>query len=101
MTGTGFDVVVVGASFAGATAALQLGRASRRVLMIDAGMPRNRFSPAAHGVPGWDGSPPGDIAGPMPNVNLAVADGTLAGIGVHQSLVFPGAIEPVAQDQAA
>ncbi|WP_227268159.1 NAD(P)/FAD-dependent oxidoreductase [Roseobacter weihaiensis] len=55
------DVTVIGGSFAGLTAALQLGRASRTVSVIDAGAPRNRTSPAAHGVPGWDGTAPADI----------------------------------------
>lgn len=55
------DVAVIGGSFAGLAAALQLGRASRTVTVIDAGAPRNRMSPAAHGVPGWDGARPADI----------------------------------------
>ncbi|MBY5934957.1 NAD(P)/FAD-dependent oxidoreductase [Tateyamaria omphalii] len=55
------DVVIVGGSFGGLSAALQLGRASRTVAVVDAGAPRNRASEAAHGVPGWDGKPPGDI----------------------------------------
>ncbi|ABD55172.1 NAD(P)/FAD-dependent oxidoreductase [Jannaschia sp. CCS1] len=55
------DVVVVGGSFAGLTAALQLGRTGRAVTIIDAQAPRNRLSPAAHGVPGFDGMAPGDI----------------------------------------
>lgn len=55
------DVAIIGGSFAGLTAALQLGRASRSVTVIDAGAPRNRMSPAAHGVPGWDGVPPRGI----------------------------------------
>ncbi len=55
------DVAVIGGSFAGLTAALQLGRASRQTAVIDAGAPRNRVSPAAHGVPGSDGTPPGEI----------------------------------------
>jgi thioredoxin reductase len=55
------DVAIVGGSFAGLTAALQLGRASRRVAVFDTGRPRNAASPAAHGVPGWDGQAPGDI----------------------------------------
>jgi len=59
--GAHYDVAIVGGSFAGLTAALQLGRASRRTVVLDAGAPRNRFSPAAHGVPGWDGTPPGEI----------------------------------------
>lgn len=56
-----FDVAVIGGSFAGLTAALQLGRASRSVVVIDAGCPRNRTSPAAHGVAGWDGFAPREI----------------------------------------
>lgn len=56
-----FDIAVIGGSFAGLTAALQLGRASRSVVVIDAGAPRNRTSPAAHGVAGWDGVAPGEI----------------------------------------
>ncbi|MAS45211.1 MAG: pyridine nucleotide-disulfide oxidoreductase [Rhodobacteraceae bacterium] len=56
-----FDVAVIGGSFAGLTAALQLGRASRSVLVIDAGAPRNRTSPGAHGAAGWDGRPPAEI----------------------------------------
>jgi thioredoxin reductase len=56
-----FDVAIVGGSFAGLTAALQLGRASRTVAVFDTGRPRNAASPAAHGVPGWDGRAPGEI----------------------------------------
>ncbi|MGL4238756.1 NAD(P)/FAD-dependent oxidoreductase [Tabrizicola sp.] len=55
------DVAIVGGSFAGLTAALQLGRASRQVAVFDTGRPRNAASPAAHGVPGWDGRAPADI----------------------------------------
>ena len=52
------DVIVVGGSFAGLSAAMQLARARRRVLVIDAGRPRNRFAAAAHGFLGQDGKPP-------------------------------------------
>lgn len=55
------DAVIIGGSFAGLSAALQLARASRSVLIVDDGKPRNRTSPAAHGVPGWDGTPPAEI----------------------------------------
>ncbi len=58
-----YDVIVIGGSFAGLTAALQLGRASRSVLVIDAGLPRNRTSAGAHGVAGWDGIAPAEILG--------------------------------------
>jgi thioredoxin reductase len=52
------DVIVVGGSFAGVSAAMQLARARRRVLVIDAGRPRNRFAAAAHGFLGQDGKAP-------------------------------------------
>ncbi len=53
-----YDVIVVGGSFAGMSAALQLARARQHVLLIDAGLPRNRFADAAHGFLGHDGRPP-------------------------------------------
>lgn len=56
-----YDAIVVGGSFAGLSAAMQLVRARRRVLMVDAGRPRNRFSPASHGFLGQDGSSPAAI----------------------------------------
>jgi thioredoxin reductase len=56
-----YDVVVVGGSVAGLSAALQLGRARRRVLVVDAGRPRNRFARASHGFPGQDGRAPAEI----------------------------------------
>ncbi len=56
-----YDALVVGGSFAGLAAATYIARAKRRVLVVDAGEPRNRFSPAAHGFLGHDGQSPGDI----------------------------------------
>lgn len=56
-----YDVIVIGGSFAGIAAAMQLARARRRVRVIDAGQPRNRFSYAAHGFPGQDGELPANI----------------------------------------
>jgi thioredoxin reductase len=55
------DVAIIGGSFAGLTAALQLGRARRSVVVFDTQSPRNAASPAAHGVPGWDGRAPQEI----------------------------------------
>lgn len=52
------DVIIVGGSFAGVAAALQLSRARRRVLLIDAGQPRNRFAAHTHGLIGHDGKTP-------------------------------------------
>jgi thioredoxin reductase len=56
-----YDVVVVGGSFAGQSAAMQLARARRRVLVIDGRKPRNRFAETAHGFLGQDGQPPAAI----------------------------------------
>ncbi|AJC81693.1 FAD dependent pyridine nucleotide-disulfide oxidoreductase protein (plasmid) [Rhizobium etli bv. phaseoli str. IE4803] len=56
-----YEVIVIGGNFAGLSAAMQLTRARRRVLLVDAGMPRNRFSQAAHGFLGQDGRTPAAI----------------------------------------
>jgi thioredoxin reductase len=50
-----FDVIVVGGSYAGLSAATQLARARRRVLVIDAGQRRNRYARHSHGFLGQDG----------------------------------------------
>ncbi|WP_306715921.1 NAD(P)/FAD-dependent oxidoreductase [Burkholderia dolosa] len=58
---TDHEVIVIGGSFAGLSAAMQLARARRRVLVIDGGRPRNRFAAHAHGFFGQDGKPPAQI----------------------------------------
>lgn len=55
------DVIIIGGSFAGLAAALQLGRARRRVTVLDTGLPRNRFAHHSHGLLGHDHKPPLDI----------------------------------------
>lgn len=55
------DAVIVGGSFAGLSAAMMLARARRSVLVVDSGLPRNRFSSHSHGVLGLDGIPGGDL----------------------------------------
>lgn len=57
-----FDVIVVGGSYAGLSAAMALGRALRKVLIIDGGKPANRFTPHSHNFITHDGRPPGEIA---------------------------------------
>src|SRR6187402_3565089 len=56
------DVIIIGGSYAGLSAAIQLGRARRSVLIVDAGQRRNRRAHHAHGFLGQDGVPPGIIA---------------------------------------
>lgn len=56
-----YDVIVVGGSFAGLSAAMQLVRGRRRVLLVDAGRPRNRFAEASHGFLTQDGAAPAAI----------------------------------------
>ena len=57
-----FDAIIIGGSYAGMSAALQLVRARRNVLVIDSGLPRNRNSLAAHGFIAREGLPPAEIA---------------------------------------
>lgn len=57
-----FDVIVIGGSYAGTAAALQLARGRRAVLVIDAGERRNRFARSSHGFLTRDGAPPDEIA---------------------------------------
>ncbi|AZO34587.1 FAD-binding protein [Mesorhizobium sp. M2A.F.Ca.ET.037.01.1.1] len=55
------DVIIIGGSFAGLAAALQLGRARRKIIVLDTGLQRNRFAGRSHGVLGHDDKPPSDI----------------------------------------
>ena len=57
-----YDVTIVGGSYSGMAAALQLLRARRLVLVIDAGQRRNRNAPASHGFLTQDGVDPAEIA---------------------------------------
>jgi hypothetical protein len=81
-----FDVIIVGGSYAGMAAALQLARGRRDVLVIDAGVRRNRFADTSHGVLGQDGKEPSDIVSTAkaqlttyPNVSWV--DGTVVSVG--------------------
>ncbi|MBC8139236.1 MAG: NAD(P)/FAD-dependent oxidoreductase [Fibrella sp.] len=53
-----YDAIIVGGSYAGLSAAMQMARARRRILVVDSGKPRNRFAPASHGFFGQDGQSP-------------------------------------------
>lgn len=56
-----YDAIVIGGSFSGLSAAMQLARARCRIAVIDSGQRRNRFASTSHGFLGQDGRPPGDI----------------------------------------
>jgi len=56
-----YDAVIVGGGPAGLSAALLLGRSRRKVLVIDAGEPRNAPAEHAHSFFTRDGTPPREL----------------------------------------
>ncbi|GAB3149093.1 NAD(P)/FAD-dependent oxidoreductase [Amycolatopsis stemonae] len=75
MTENSYDVLVVGGGAAGLNAALMLGRARRRVLVVDGGSPRNAPASHMHGFLSRDGLPPSDL--------LEIGREELTGYGVE------------------
>ena len=57
-----FEVIIIGGSYSGLSAAMSLGRALRQVLVIDSGTPCNRQTPHSHNFITQDGEMPGEIA---------------------------------------
>ena len=57
-----YDVIIIGGSYAGLSAAMALGRSMRQVLVIDSGKPCNRFTPHSHNFLTQDGEAPADIS---------------------------------------
>jgi thioredoxin reductase len=82
-----YDVVVVGGGAAGLSAALVLGRARRRVAVIDAAAPRNAPAAHMHGFLSRDGLPPSEL--------LAVGRAELERYGVE---LARGTVSAVARD---
>lgn len=56
-----WDCIVIGGGAAGLSAALVLGRARRRTLVVDAGAQSNLAAHGIGGLLGFDGTPPADL----------------------------------------
>jgi thioredoxin reductase len=56
-----YDVVIVGGGPSGLAAALTMGRALRRVLLVDGGTPRNARAHEVHNFVTRDGTPPAEF----------------------------------------
>jgi len=57
-----FEVIIVGGSYSGLSAAMSLGRSLRQVLVIDSGVPCNRQTPHSHNFITHDGEKPAVIS---------------------------------------
>ncbi|WP_323960347.1 FAD-dependent oxidoreductase [Arthrobacter sp. JZ12] len=84
-----YDVVIVGGGAAGLSAALLLGRARRRVAVVDAGRPRNERATHVHGYLTRDGVSPARL--------LDRAREEVAGYGVE---LIQGTAEKVRADRS-
>ena len=57
-----YEIIIIGGSYAGLSAALALGRSLRKTLIIDSGKPCNRQTPHSHNFLTQDGSTPKEIS---------------------------------------
>lgn len=57
-----YDVIIIGGSYAGLSAGLQLARTRHSILVLDSGLRRNRFADSSHGFLTQDGTSPAVIA---------------------------------------
>lgn len=62
MENKNFDVIIIGGSYSGLSAAMSLGRSLRQVLVIDSGLPCNRQTPHSHNFITQDGEKPAVIS---------------------------------------
>jgi len=85
-TSQNFEVIIIGGSYAGLSAAMSLGRALRKVLVIDSGQPCNRQTPHSHNFLTQDGQKPAEIA------NIALAQlAQYETVQIHKGLAINGA----------
>ncbi len=80
-----YDVVIVGGSYAGLSAAMALGRAMRKVLVIDSGLPCNRQTPHSHNFLTRDGESPEQLSAKAKEQVLAYPT-----VRLHQGLAVEG-----------
>ena len=62
MPNNNFEVIIIGGSYGGLSAAMCLGRALRSLLIIDSDIPCNRQTPHSHNFITQDGKTPKQIA---------------------------------------
>src|SRR3954453_11330384 len=86
-----WDCIIVGAGPAGLNAALVLGRARRRVVVIDDAQPRNYATHEMHGVLGHDGLDPADLRArgrrELAGYGVEVVGAEVQGAEVHDGAV--------------
>lgn len=88
---TSTDVIIIGGSYAGLSAAMALGRALRHVLIIDSGLPCNRQTPHSHNFLTQDGEKPRHIAAiAQMQVNAYSTVTRINGLAVHGSKTAEG-----------
>ncbi|MCC9043841.1 NAD(P)/FAD-dependent oxidoreductase [Myroides sp. M-43] len=80
-----YDVIIVGGSYAGLSAAMALGRLLKSVLIIDSGLPCNRQTPHSHNFITQDGQTPLAIANKAKEQVLAYQT-----VSFYQGLVVSG-----------
>ena len=86
-----WDCIIVGAGPAGLNAALVLGRARRRVLVLDNGAPRNYAAHEMHGVLGHDGLDPAELRA-RGRAELARHDVEVVTLEVQDAEVLDGTV---------
>jgi thioredoxin reductase len=86
-----WDCIIVGAGPAGLNAALVLGRARWRVLVLDDGSPRNYATHEMHGVLGHDGLDPAELRA-RGRAEIARYGVQVVALGVQDAEALDGAV---------
>jgi thioredoxin reductase len=94
-----WDALIIGGGSAGLSAALILARARRRVLVLDAQEPRNRFAPHMHGVLSRDGYSPLDLVADGYR-EVRAADGVIENARVVETRAIADGFEVVTDSGA-